>query len=36
MKTNVTRLARFGALASFAVAALAATARAQQPFDTSA
>src|SRR6478672_6202333 len=33
MKTNVTRL---GALVSFAVAALAGTARAQQPFDTSA
>ena len=36
MKPNVTRLARFGALAPLAVAALAATARAQQPFDTSA
>lgn len=36
MKPNIIRLARFGALASFAVAALAATARAQQPFDTSA
>jgi hypothetical protein len=33
MKTNVTRL---GALVSFAVAALAVAARAQQPFDTSA
>ena len=36
MKHNVTRLARFGALLPVAVAALAATARAQQPFDTSA
>jgi hypothetical protein len=36
MKPNVTRLARFGALVPLAVAALAATARAQQPFDTSA
>jgi hypothetical protein len=36
MKTNATRLARFGALVPLAVAALAATARAQQPFDTSA
>jgi hypothetical protein len=36
MKPKVTRLARSGALASFAVATLAATARAQQPFDTSA
>jgi hypothetical protein len=36
MKPNATRLARFGALLPVAVAALAATARAQQPFDTSA
>ena len=36
MKPNATRLARFGALVPVAVAALAATARAQQPFDTSA
>ena len=36
MTSNVTRLARFGALASFAAVALAATARAQQTFDTSA
>jgi hypothetical protein len=36
MKPNVARLARFGALVPLAVAALAATARAQQPFDTSA
>ena len=36
MKPNLTRRARFGALAPFAVAALAATAHAQQQFDTSA
>jgi hypothetical protein len=36
MKPHVTRLARFGALAPLAVAALAATVRAQEPFDTSA
>ena len=36
MKHNATRLARFGALLSVAVAALAAIAPAQQPFDTSA
>jgi hypothetical protein len=36
MKPNATRLARFGALLPVAVVALAATARAQQPFDTSA
>ncbi len=36
MKSNATRLARFGALLPVAVAALAATARAPQPFDTSA
>jgi hypothetical protein len=36
MKLNVSRLARFGALAPLVVAVLPATARAQQPFDTSA
>ncbi len=36
MKPIVTRLARLGALVPLAVAAHAATARAQQPFDTSA
>ena len=36
MRRNVTRLARLGALASFAAAGLAATANAQQSFDTSA
>ena len=36
MKPNATRLARFGALLPVAVVALAATARAQQPFDPSA
>lgn len=36
MKPDLSRLARFGALVPLAVAALAATARAQQPFDTSA
>jgi hypothetical protein len=36
MKPNATRLARFGALLPVAFAALAATARAQQPFDSSA
>jgi hypothetical protein len=36
MNPNATRLARFGALLPVAVAALAVTARAQQPFDTSA
>ena len=34
MKTNVIRLARFGALVPLAVAALAAIADAQQPFDS--
>lgn len=36
MKTNVIRLTRFGALVPLAVAALAAIAEAQQPFDSSA
>jgi hypothetical protein len=36
MKPNVRRLARSGALVPLALAALAASARAQQPFDTSA
>src|SRR6476661_6823126 len=36
MKTNVIRLTRFGALLSLTVAALGATANAQQPFDSSA
>jgi hypothetical protein len=36
MKPNTTRLARFGALLTVAVAALGATAPAQHPFDTSA
>src|SRR3954464_8451687 len=36
MKTNVTCLTRVGALVPLAVAALAATADAQQPFDSSA
>jgi hypothetical protein len=36
MKPNAIRLARFGALLLVAVAALAATARAPRPFDTSA
>jgi hypothetical protein len=36
MKTNVIRLTRFGALVPLAVAALAAIADAQQPFDSSA
>lgn len=36
MKPDVSCLARFGALIPLAFAALAATARAQQPFDTSA
>ena len=36
MKSNATRLARFGALLPVAVAALAAAARGPQPFDTSA
>jgi hypothetical protein len=36
MKPNATCLARFGALLLVGVAALAATARAEQPFDTSA
>src|ERR1700716_2084460 len=36
MKTNIIRLARFGALVPLALAALAATADAQQPFDNSA
>ncbi len=36
MKPNATRLARFGALLSLAALPLASTARAQQPFDTSA
>jgi hypothetical protein len=35
MQTNAIRLARFGALLLVGVAALASTARAQQPFDTS-
>ena len=36
MKPNIVRLARFGALVPVAVAALAATVDAQQPFDSSA
>src|SRR4051794_29167295 len=36
MKTNIIRLARLGALVPLAVAALAALADAQQPFDSSA
>src|SRR5436190_18187087 len=36
MKTNVIRLTRFGALVPFALAAPAAIADAQQPFDSSA
>ncbi len=36
MKINVVRLVRFGAVVPLAVAALAATADAQQPFDSSA
>jgi len=36
MRPNVTRLARIGAVVALAVATLAASARAQQPFDTSA
>src|SRR6476661_7217379 len=36
MKTNVIRLTRFGALVALSVAAPAAVAEAQQPFDSSA